>query len=196
MCKVVGKKLWIGRGGDHSRVVGGQRTGREIDRQAVARGPLVEALAQFVVGRDPTSHEQSCDIISPGGSQGFAYQIFNDGMLEGSHEVQSLFVTVRQIVVDGGFRDLYQSSPAVLDGRLQIVSLNVAQDRSLDPAVGEIETRTIMIVAFPRGATVATVAMFGLGRSEPHRSENAVRCETVDAGRAGRSEAQRLREIV
>src|SRR5690242_2005387 len=79
---------------------------------------------------------------------------------------------------------------------MHLVRLHVAEHCCFDPAVGEIEARTVVRIDGPSVISATPISMLDLGRGKLYSVRIPMRCETVDHRSTGISETEQLGNFV
>ena len=140
--KFLGYEFRVGCGCDHRRVVGGERTRGEEDRDSLWCGVLLEAVPSSV-GGDAARDKQCGGTAGAGGGQSLSHQIFHHGPLKRCDQVPRLRLTHIQVVIKLWVWDFRNFAAAGLNGFAHVVGFHVAQDGSLDAAVGKMKLRRL-----------------------------------------------------
>src|SRR5437899_5756477 len=134
---------------DHGRIVRRKRPRRKEHRKplhprlALKRGP------QFPISRNPATYKKSSNVILARRSQRLRNQIVNHGPLERRHQIESLPVAESPNVRECSLLYIRKRLPPSLNRSLHTLRLDVAQNRRLNSAVGEIKVRPIIFRKLP-----------------------------------------------
>src|SRR5215471_4992809 len=156
-----------------------------------------ESSPQFLIRCDSSGHKQRGHIVRCSRSQSFSHQVSNDCVLERGNQIERALVRVREIVVELWLANRRQGSSTGLDAGVHLVRFYVAEHRRFDSAVGEIETRTVIVrIDGPAVISAAAVAMFDLCRGKLYGVRIPVGRKAVDDRSAGISETEQLGNFV
>jgi hypothetical protein len=129
------QKLRKSRSRDHGRIVGGKGTRGKEHGKPLHRRVTLKRGPQLLVSSNAAADEESPNVILARRSQRLHDQIVDHGALERSHQVEGLAVAEPENVFERRLADPRKRLPASIDRRLQVLRLDVSQDRCLDPAV-------------------------------------------------------------
>lgn len=127
--------------GDHGGVVCGEGGGGKRDGKALFQRDGGEVCAQFTIGGDTARDKDAGCAVMRGGMRCLADEVVDDGTLKRCNQVKRLLIAQRCDLIKGGLRDVCERCATSVNGVLQGVRLDVAQDARLDAAEGEVEGR-------------------------------------------------------
>src|ERR1700723_306888 len=82
------QKARVTGGGNHGRIVGGKRSAREENFQAIAFCLCFENCAQLAIRGDTAGNKNGAHALICGGSERAGYQIVHHGVLETRHQIE------------------------------------------------------------------------------------------------------------
>ena len=124
-------------GGDHRRVVGGERGGREEDLESLA--PFGESLAKQGIARYASGDEDVVNARVFGGGERALHQILHHGMLKARDEVNRRLRTMAANFVKGGRSTVLRQARRSSASRASSVSAHAVEHGGLKSGKTEVQ---------------------------------------------------------